>query len=1119
MMRDISILVFFFILLMTGCLSPRNKQKLHFTTLPFSETGIDFSNIIAESDSVNLFIHEYVYMGGGVGIGDFNNDDLPDVFFTSNLHSSQLFLNKGNLEFENITQQAGVSTQAWCTGVSVVDINQDGWRDIYVCVSGTVPWNRRKNMLFINQRNNTFKEDAEAYNLADTSFSTQAVFFDYDKDGDLDMYLMNHRLLGETTNFVRPRIVNGTSLSADRLYRNEGIPAGRNHPVYLNVSEEAGILEDGYGLGIVVSDLNMDTYPDIYVANDYLQNDVMWLNNRDGTFSNCISTSLRHQGYSSMGTDAADYNNDGMPDIATLDMQPETNARKKMMFSFLNYQRYNMERENGYDPEFMRNMLQLNNGVRNINNRSEPFFSEIGQMAGMSETDWSWSLLMADFDNDGWKDMHITNGIGRDLINADFVMYRSNARRFADVNSLKQRRSLTDVLASYGTVPLRNYLYRNNGDLTFEDVSEKAGIIDKTISNGAAYADLDNDGDLDIVTNNINSPSRVLRNELYSPGNRSAENYVSVQLQGESMNQEGIGAIVYVYSGSNILTAEQFPVRGYLSSVDQRLHFGTGNQLADSIKIIWPDGKIQLILRPQMNRILKVSYKNANRYNQPSNPPSFLFSDITKAVGIDFKHTETYFNDYSFQTLLPQMYSQEGPFISTGDINSDGLEDLFVGGAYKYSGQLFFQQPNGTFSSTTLENGEKYEEDLQSLFFDSDNDNDLDLFIASGSTEFDLSSPYYRPRLYRNDGNGNFSRDSTAIPPGVLTAARSIAGADYDNDGDTDIFIGGRIVLGHYPQSPRSFLLRNDRGKFTDVTSSVSSHLQYPGMVTAAVWADIDNDKMPELIIAGEWMNVRVFKNNGKIFNEVTERCGMENMTGFWRSLLAADVDADGDMDVVAGNLGLNHPFHINNRQPARIYAKDFDSNGMIEPIFCYYIRDEMGRFKLYPGITRDQWATQMPSIRKKFNLNQTYANSDLAVILSEEETRDALVLECNETRSGYFENNGKGNFSFHPFPLMAQVSPVNAIIQYDVDKDGKNDLMLAGNEYEYNVAVGRMDASYGILLKQSGKGNFEPVVPHKSGLVIDGDVRDLKIISLGDTANALIISRNNEKIQFLKIN
>ncbi len=1104
-------------LFMFSCISSKQKEGMHFSILSSSHTNIDFNNKITENDSVNMFVNEYTYMGGGVGVGDFNHDGLQDIFFAGNQVSSKLYINKGDIRFEDITEKAGVATHSWCTGISVIDINNDGWADIYVCVSGSVPGAQRKNLLFINQHNSTFKEEAAEYGLADTSYSTQAAFFDYDGDGRLDIYLLNHTLNDRQPNNIRENKVDSNAVAGDKLFHNEGIPAGMNHPVFKDVSKQAGIVEDGNGLGITISDFNGDGYPDIYVANDYIRNDLLWLNNKNGTFTNCIATAIKHQSYSSMGTDAADINNDNNSDIITLDMQPETNERKKMMYSFLTEQRHQMEMEKGYEPEYIHNMLQLNNGVRTINGQQQPFFSEVGEMAGIAETDWSWSVLIADLDNDGWKDVHIANGLGRDPTNIDFLEYRHNTVMQSGIpdNDAGQRKIFMDHLSSLGEVKLRNYLYKNKGGFTFEDVSKEAGIDETSISNGAVYADLDNDGDLDIITNNINGEAFIMQNDVEKKGAKTNNpNYLTIQLNGTSTNTEGIGTKVFAYSKGGTQMLEQYPVRGYLSTVDNRLHFGFANNLIDSIKIVWPDGKAGFMNHPSPNTILQVSYSDAKTVTEASSPlPVQLFSDVTGEENISFRHKESFFMDYAFQPLIQQKYSQEGPFISTGDVNGDGREDFFIGGAYTQSGKLFLQQKDGSFIGKDLVAGTKNEEDMQSVLFDADGDGDSDLLVVSGSSEFDPTSSFYRPRLYTNDGKGNFQLNEKAIPTIIRTQGKAIAIADMDGDGDKDIFIGGRVSLGTFPQPVRSYILRNDHGVFTDVTRAVCPALEEAGLINAAQWIDIDNDGKPDLIIAADWAPIRIFKNEGTILKEITNETGLQDLPGFWRSLTVADVDGDGDLDIIAGNQGLNMPYHISAQQPAELVAKDFDGNGMVEPIFCYYIKDNDGKYVLSSGISRDEWAVQMPSLKKTFDQNAAYAKATMDQIFTPDMKEGATTLYCKETRSGYFENRGKNKFVFHPFPMEAQIAPVNAIVYTDVNGDGRKDLVLAGNEYQTSVSAGRYDASYGLLMYGNGKGNFTPVPPVRSGLIIDGDVKDLKMIVAGKK-QLLLTAINDENMK-----
>jgi hypothetical protein len=1095
----------------------RQQENKLFTQLSATASGINFSNDIHDNDSSYSFINEFGYMGGGVGVGDFNNDGLQDIFFTGNQVSSRFYLNKGNNQFDDITEKAGVGTNVWCTGVSIVDINQDGYDDIYVCVFGRDLMHRSKNLLFINQHNLTFKEEAEAYGLADAGYSTQAAFFDYDKDGDLDMYLVNYLLSTKNSNTIFPRDRSGFSPANDKLYRNDGDSVKAGHPVFTDVSMVTGIKEDGYGLGVSISDFNHDGWPDIYVANDFISNDELWLNNGNGSFTNSISESIQHQSYSSMGVDAADLNNDTRTDIFTLDMLPETNERKKTSISFMNYDRYESERSMGYEPEFMRNMLQLNNGNLKNKDKAIPFFSEIGRLSGIHATDWSWSVLIADFNNDGWKDIHVTNGIGRDFIDADFLEF-SNTVFNSNQSSEEQREAIRKRLASLKNVNLPNYLYINKKDLTFSDQSDNGGVNEPSMSNGAAYADLDNDGDLDLVVNNINKPAFVFINNTNQKNKAVTSHFLKLQLNGDSLNRKGFGAKLFVYCDGKVQLQEESPVRGYFSSVDQQLVFGLGQyDIADSLVIVWPDGKKQSLRNVKADNTLILSWKNADVYPVDAVTPSSLFIDITGESGLSYKHQENPYNDFALQQLLPQKYSQAGPFITTGDINQDGATDFFIGGAFKFSGKFFSQKPGQPFTSKNLTDSIKLEEDLDCILFDADKDGDNDLLVTCGGMQFEENSIHYKPRLFINDGKGNFELNSVAIPDSVRTIAGCVSVGDYNGDGYPDLFIAGRVSK-KYPLPPKSFLLQNNKGVFTDVTAKLCPGLQRAGMITAAVWTDFDQDQQTDLIIAGEWMPVQFFKNQEGKLIDVTASTGLTEINGMWRSLIASDIDNDGDMDLVAGNLGLNCEYKVIPLEPMQLFATDLDGNGSIDPFLFYYIKGMDGIKHAYPAVSRSRFAEQVPSIKKRFLLNKHYAKAGYQDIFKGKESDKILQFLCNETRTCFFENTGKGKFIKHVLPVEAQFSPVNTIICDDLDNDGFKDLLLAGNEYQTEVITGRYDASYGCFLRGGSNKSFVSVPPAESGFILKGDVKDMSLLRLSTGEKIVLAAVNNDSMRVYKV-
>jgi enediyne biosynthesis protein E4 len=1108
-------LLFFISVSFVSC--KQQKKETLFTSLPSSATGIYFNNTIEEKKFTNETMNEFGYMGGGVGIGDFNNDGLKDIFFCGNQVSSKLYINKGSNKFDDITKQAGVETNVWATGASVVDINNDGYDDVYVCAYGKMLDKPTSNLLFINQHNNTFKEEAKTYGLTDSSYSTQVAFFDYDRDGDLDMFLINYLLNASyAANNIFPKDLTGRSFSNDKLYRNDGDIKGLGHPVFTNVTMEAGIKADGYGLGVSVSDLNNDGWPDIYVSNDFISTDALWLNNKNGTFTNTLAQSTKHQSYSSMGCDAADINNDKLIDIATVDMMPEGNERKKITDISTNYDRYQAERDFKYSPEFTRNMLQLNNGNFYLKDTAIPFFSEIGQMAGISETDWSWSILFADFNNDGFKDAHITNGIGRDFINADFLQFTKTVNANT-TDPMAARKIMNEKLLSLDHLNLPNYFYTNNGNYTFTDRSAAAGINEPAMSNAAAYADLDNDGDLDIIVNNINKEPFIFINNAIEKNKPSTNHFIGFALKGDSLNTKAFGAKVYIYASGQTQLQELAPVRGFLSSVDTKLLFGTGKTATiDSAVVIWPNQKQQVFTNLKSDSIYAIDEKNAVVKNfVPLNKQAQLFTDVTTETGVNYKHTDASFYDYGIQRMLPQKFSQLGPFITAADINKDGLTDFFIGGGFNSYGQVFTQKTNGGFTAKNLYNGIKMREDMDCTFFDTDGDNDNDLLVTYGDMRYDDTSSFYIPQLFLNDGYGNFTCNPAAIPAAVKTIAGCVTTGDYDGDGDLDVFIGGRVAK-TYPLPPKSFILQNNKGVFTDVTKTVCPELQNAGMVTAAAWTDYDNDKKTDLVIAGEWMPVQFFKNNGTSFINTTGNTGLTQMNGMWRSLIAADIDNDGDMDFVAGNLGLNCKYHVTANEPMKLFAKDIDGNGSIDPFLFYYIKNSDGKKELYPSNGRDLIAEQVPAIKKAYLKHADFINAGVNDIYKNK--TGLMELTCNETASCWIENTGQGKFVKHLLPQEAQFAPVNAIICTDMDNDGINDLLIAGNEYQTEVITGRYDASYGLFLKGGKNKIFTPFSPAKSGFIVNSDVKSMKFITNIKKEKLILVAINNDNTKVFKI-
>ncbi len=1089
-------------LLMFFSCKKQNGETL-FRMVPADESGIHFNNLITESDSINILTLEYIYNGGSVSVADFNNDGLPDIFFTGNMVPNRLYLNRGHLKFEDVTDVAGIGAQnKWRLGAALADVNQDGWMDIYVCASIKKNPEDRTNILFINQGLNadgipTFKDEAHSYGIDDNGHSTYAAFLDYDVDGDLDLYVLTNILSGEIPSSYREKIVDGSALNNDRLYRNNG------NGTFTNVTQEAGIRFEGYGLGLAIADINQDGFPDIYVSNDYQSNDVLYLNNKNGTFTNVIDQYIKHQAKFSMGNDIADINNDALPDIINLDMLPEGNLRRKTVIGGIGYITYINNEKFGYQAQYVRNMLQLNNG----NNT----FSEIGQLAGVHQTEWSWSPLIADYDNDGTRDLLITNGFPRDITDKDFGNYRSGPVGGVATNEY--------LLDSVPVVKISNYAFRNNGDLTFKDVTSSWGMTTPSFSNGAAFADLDLDGDLDYIVNNINDPVFLYENTLNNSEEEGQRNhYLRIQLEGPAGNLNGLGVKIRLhYSNGQSQYHDHSVYRGYLSTVEGIIHFGLGPVAnVDSLLIYWPDGKEQLLSGVNSDQVLKVRYANAvpRTSVRVSSPHTFLTA-VHHQAGLDFRHKESDMIDFDIQRTLPHKFSQYGPGLAVGDINGDQLEDLYISGAAKEPGVFFMQGNNGQFKiagNAVNYSTEKTQEELGALLFDADGDGDNDLYCVSGSYEWPKTSDNYLHHLYVNDGRGHFSEKKDALPQ-IRTSGSCVRGADFDKDGDIDLFIGGRVIPGEFPYTPDSYLLRNDHGSFADVTEEVAPGLKKAGMIADALWTDFDNDHETDLILAGEYMPLTFWKGDGKKLTNVTSEAGIKDLKGWWNSLAAGDFDKDGDMDYVAGNLGRNNLYRASSDHPVRVFAKDFDGNGSVDPIVTCYFKMEDGTMQPSPVHFWDELSAQSPRFRRQFSFYKQYGRANIEKILLPKDMEGAQVFEGNYPSSSYFENLGNGTFRVTALPTPAQFAPVFGMTTTDLDNDGNLDLLLVGNDYGNELFTGRMDALIGLALKGDGKGNFNPLRALESGFVVQGDGKAL-VRALTRDGEVFVASQNRDSLR-----
>lgn len=1060
-----------------SCKEETEKPATLFQEIDRTSSGVDFRNDLTFSEDFNIFTYRNYYNGGGVAIGDINKDGLADLYFTANLGPNKLYLNKGEFRFEDITEQAGVAgARAWSTGVSMADVDGDGFLDIYVCNSGDISGDNKQNELFINQGDGTFKEMAEAYGLADQGFSTHAVFFDYDKDGDLDVYLLNnsYQAIG-TFNKMQNERIKRDNVGGDKLYRNDG---GK----FQDVSEEAGIYGSviGFGLGITIGDVNQDTWPDIFISNDFFEKDYLYINNQDGTFTETLEESMRSISAASMGADIADINGDGLLDIFVTDMLPESQTRLKQVTTFENWDKYQFNKTYGYHYQLSRNMLHLNNG--------DGTFSEIGRLSNVEATDWSWGALIFDMDNDGLRDIFVANGIYQDITDLDYLNFIDDDKTKSQIISQEgvNFKALVDPIPIN---PIPNYAFRNLGELKFENKAEDWGLGKAIHSNGAAYGDLNNDGTLDLVVNNVNQPSQIFKNQGKSIN--PTHHFIQIQLQGKGKNTYAIGTQIRLEAEGEIFYAEQMPNRGFQSSVDPKITIGLGDLTElESIEILWPDGKYTELKNQAADQLLVLNWEDAGEI--PSEKPFFerpnnqQFHKIENP-GLSFLHEENPFVDFDRDRLTYIMYSTEGPAFAKADVNGDGLEDLFFGGAKTFSAKLFLASSSGKYYENPQDAFLKdmQSEDTDAVFFDADGDGDMDLMVTSGGNESGFGSIDLADRLYLNDGKGNFTKSSSAGFATVFGSSSTVKPIDINKDGAIDLFVGGRLVPFTYGAYASSQLWINDgKGNFTEESTTLAPILKDLGMITDATVLDWDQDGNEDLVLVGDWTAPIFLKNNNGKFEKI-EMPELETLKGWYRAVEVADLNNDGLPDLILGNNGLNSRFKISSDSPVKMFLNDFDQNGSVEQIFT----QEVGGVQV-PYTLKHELERQIPSVKKKYMRYSNYNNETLTDIFPSEIVNQSIINEVNNLESGVLLNEGNGNFSWKPFPVMAQRSYVFAIAVLDLNEDGNLDLILGGNLSQAKPEAGKYDASYGEVLLGKGDGTFDYWKNASHGLKIDGDIR-----------------------------